>query len=182
MTTGFWAGSEKHVIAAISIYTVGALILGALGAIAVVYSGFFNVSAQVVDQAPLEWLLVTTREASITYHAKDIKAPAPTGAHQIENGYRFFKSECAMCHTMPGGLTTIMSEGLNPRAPALANLVDMKDAEIFWAVKNGIRFTGMPGWESSRTDQELWDVVAFLRASLTMKTADYEALDRRTSP
>jgi len=159
---------------------VASAVLGVLIAAGVIYSGIFNVAATVEDAPPLRWLLVTTREASVQRRARDIQAPAPGGAERVENGFRIFREVCAMCHTPPGRPATAMTKGLNPEAPALAELVeDMTDAELFWVTKNGIRFTGMPAWGSSHNDQEIWDVVAFMRTSPDMKAADYDALDRR---
>ena len=179
MTNGFWANSHKHVLAALAIYTGGGLLLAAVLGGFIVYAGFFNVSALIPDQAPLQWLLVTTREASIGYHAKGIVAPAPTGQAQVDNGFRLFQGECAMCHSVRGLGAGVMSVGLNPPAPPLADLLDMTDAETFWVVKNGIRFTGMPGWQSSNTDPQLWDIVAFLKSTKDMKEADFVAMGAR---
>ncbi|MFZ5589992.1 MAG: c-type cytochrome [Pseudomonadota bacterium] len=164
--------------------TVGiGLVLGVLAALAFIYSGVFNVAATVKDARPLYWMLVATREASIKRHARDIQAPAPGGAARVDNGFRIFREECVMCHTPPGRPPTMMAEGLNPQAPALTELVeDMSDAELFWVTKHGIRFTGMPAWRPSRSDQEIWDLVAFMRTSPDMKAADYDALDRRLPP
>lgn len=156
------------------------LVLGALSALAVIYSGTFNVAATVEDAPALRWVLITTREASIKRHARDIRIPPLGGTEQVENGFRIFRRACVMCHAPPGRMATPMARGLNPAAPALAELVeDMTDAELFWVTKNGIRFTGMPAWEPSYNDQEIWDVVAFMRTSPDMKAADYDALERR---
>ncbi len=176
MTTLFRADLVKPLLAWLVILAV----LVVLAGLAVLYSGIFNVAATVADSAPLRWVLVTAREASIQLHARDIEAPAaPSGAEQLDNGFRFFREECAMCHTPPGQEPTMMSKGLNPEAPDLAELVeDMTDAELFWVTKNGIRFTGMPAWASSHDDQDLWDVVAFMRASVDMEAEDYYAMDR----
>ena len=179
MTTGFWANSRKHVLAALAIYTVGGLLAAAVLGGLIVYAGFFNVSALVPDQAPLQWLLVTTREASIRYHAKGVVAPQPTGPAQVDNGFRLFQAECSMCHSVRGLGAGIMSVGLNPPAPPLAELIDMTDAETFWVVKNGIRFTGMPGWQATNTDAELWDIVAFLKGSKDMTESDFVAMGAR---
>jgi len=158
------------------------IVLAAGIAFAVIYSGAFNVAATVEDAAPLRWMLIATREASIKRHARNIQAPAPGGTERVENGFRLFRQECAMCHTPPGRPVTTMSKGLNPAVPPLAELVeDMTDAELFWVTKNGIRFTGMPAWTASESDQTIWDVVAFMRTSSNMKAADYDALDRRVS-
>ncbi|WP_447954046.1 c-type cytochrome [Sphingopyxis chilensis] len=170
------------IVAALVIYSVVGLVLGVFAAFLVIYSGAFNVAATVKDSAPLQWVLITTREASVQRHARAIEVPRPGGAQQVENGFRIFRDQCAMCHTPPGGQPTMMAEGLNPQAPPLAELVsDMNDAELFWVTKNGIRFTGMPAWASSHKDQDIWGVVAFMRASATMPPADYDALDRRLS-
>jgi len=158
-------------------------LLGVLAALAVIYSGVFNVAATVTDAAPLHWVFVTTREASIKRHARDIQAPALGGAQQVENGFRIYREMCVMCHTPVGRTPTPMAIGLNPQAPSFGeNADDMSAAELFWATKNGIRFTGMSAWGSSRSDQEIWDVVAFIMALSKMNAADYDALDRRVPP
>lgn len=173
----------KSTFSVLAIYTVAVLVLGGLAGLGVMYSGIFNVAATVKDAAALEWLLVTTREASIQRRAKGIEAPAPGGAEQVDNGFRFFRQECAMCHTPPGREETMMAKGFNPQAPELAELVeDMTDAELFWVTENGIRFTGMPAWISSHDEKDIWAVVAFMRASVDMKAADYDALDQRVLP
>ena len=38
---------------------------------------------------------------------------------------------------------------------------DLTDGEIFYIIKNGIRFTGMPGWGGE--DEENWKLVLFIR-------------------
>jgi hypothetical protein len=121
-------------------------LLGVLAALAVIYSGIFNVAATVEDASPLRWVFITTREASIKRHARDIQTP--------------------------------MAKGLNPQAPGFAEN-DMSAAELFWTAKNGIRFTGMPAWGPSRSDQEIWDMVAFIQVLPKMSAVDYDALDRR---
>lgn len=183
MNSIFAPGTGKPIIVALVIFSGLALLLGVLVAFAVIYSGIFNVAATVEDAAPLRWVLIATREASIKRHARAIQAPALGGAEEVESGFRIFRQECARCHTPPGRQTTLMSKGLNPQAPPLAELVeDMTDAELFWVTKNGIRFTGMPAWGSSENDQDIWNVVSFMRKSPNMKAADYDALDRRVSP
>lgn len=175
-------GTRGAIIAALVVYTVVGLVLGLFAAFLVIYSGTFNVAATVEDSAPLRWVLISTREASVRRYARVIEAPRLDGKQQVENGSRLFRDQCKMCHTIPGEKPTMMSEGLNPQAPPLAELVsDMNDAELYWVTKNGIRFTGMPAWAVSHKDQDLWDVVAFMRASATMRAADYEALDQRLS-
>lgn len=171
----------RPIIAALVIYTVIGAVLGVFAAFVFIYSGLFNVAATVKDSPPLRWVLVSTREASVRRHAKAVAAPQLGKTQQVENGFRLFRDQCAMCHLPPGGQPTMMSKGLNPEAPPLTELAsDMNDAELFWVTKNGIRFTGMPAWTPSHGDQDIWNVVAFMRASTT-GAADYEKMDQRLS-
>jgi mono/diheme cytochrome c family protein len=84
-----------------------------------------------------------------------------------------------MCHFVPGFEAAIMSTGLNPPAPPQNDLVDMTTAEPFRVFKNGLRFTGMSGWQAVNVDAEMWDIVAFLMASEGMTQADLAAMDAR---
>ncbi len=34
--------------------------------------------------------------------------------------------------------------------------------ELFWIVKHGIKMTGMPAFGKTHTDNQVWDMVAFL--------------------
>ncbi len=164
-----------------ALIVVGALVVGGtLAALAVVLSGAFNVGATVADSAPLRWLLVTTREASIGLHARDVAVPPDGPPGDIDRGFRIFRAQCAMCHTPVGREPDAMAVGFNPQAPTFGpDADDMDPAELFWVTKNGIRFTGMPAWGPSLTDAEIWDVVAFVAAMPDMTAADYDAFDAR---
>ena len=161
--------------------TLGILaVVGVLAALIVIYSGVFNIAATEVDSPPLNWLLVTVREESIKLHARNIQVPQLTEEAHRDNGFRIYRNECVMCHTPIGRTAEPMAVGFNPQAPGFgANSDDMSPSELFWVTKNGIRFTGMPAWGPSRSDQEIWDIVAFLMTLPKMSAAEYNALDSR---
>lgn len=161
--------------------TLGVLAtIGVLGALIVIYSGVFNIAATEIDSPPLNWLLVTVREESIKLHARNIQVPQLTGVTHRDNGFRIYRNECVMCHTPVGRTAEPMAIGFNPQAPSFgANSDNMSPSELFWVTKNGIRFTGMPAWGPSRSDQEIWDIVAFLMTLPKMSAAEYNALDNR---
>jgi thiosulfate dehydrogenase len=33
----------------------------------------------------------------------------------------------------------------------------------YWKIKHGIRWTGMPSWKATLTDQQIWSLALFLR-------------------
>lgn len=39
----------------------------------------------------------------------------------------------------------------------------LTDGELFYIIKNGIPFTGLPAWEGEHTDEETWKQVLFFR-------------------
>jgi mono/diheme cytochrome c family protein len=167
----------KHVLVTVAVIVV----LGALGAAGVLFSGLFNVAATVADSPPLRWMFVTVREGSIKFHARDIQATPVADAEHLANGFKIYREDCVMCHTPAGRQPSPMALGFNPQAPTFEEN-DMTIAQLFWAAKNGIRFTGMPAWGPSLSDQELWDTVGFVMTLPKMSAADYDALDHRTPP
>ncbi len=72
--------------------------------------------------------------------------------------------------------------GLDPPAPDLGeSQKDMSDAELFWIIKNGIRMTGMPAFGPTHGDEQIWQMVTFVRhlpqASEQEHVALQEAVD-----
>jgi len=174
-----WFETCKHWLRH-TLVTIGALaFLGIVGAAVFIYSGVFNVAATVADSRLLSWTLITVREASVATHAKDVVEPANYTPNR-DNGFRLYRQQCVMCHTPIGRTAEPMAVGFNPQAPTFgADADDMEDRELFWVTKNGIRFTGMPAWGPSFSDEEIWDIVAFLKTMPEMTAADYDAIDAR---
>ena len=81
----------------------------------------------------------------------------------IAEGRDHFADHCAVCHANDGSGKTPISEGLYPPAPDLraTDTQELTDGELLYIIKNGIRFTGMPGWGGS--DAENWKLVLFIR-------------------
>jgi len=38
------------------------------------------------------------------------------------------------------------------------------DAELFWIIKNGIRLSGMPGFGKTKSDEQIWHLVHYVRS------------------
>ncbi|HDZ36712.1 MAG TPA: cytochrome c [Marinobacter sp.] len=163
--------------------TLGVITLAVLALLAVMYTGAFNIATAWEDPALLRWVLVTTRESSIERRAQTVQAPDLDVTNRINNGFHRYREACALCHTPPGGKLSPLAKGLNPEPPDLSKGEDvMSDAEVFWVLKNGIRMTGMPAWSPAYSDQELWDIVAFLKALPDLGTEGYRALDSKWPP
>jgi mono/diheme cytochrome c family protein len=47
---------------------------------------------------------------------------------------------------------------------------------MFWVIKNGIKMTGMADFGKSLTDQQIWDIAAFLQKDRGITASDYAKL------
>jgi cytochrome c553 len=66
---------------------------------------------------------------------------------------------------------------MTPLPPELIGHVGRwKPEELFYIVKHGIKFTGMPAWPVQQRDDEVWAVVAFLLRLPGLDAAAYRAL------
>jgi mono/diheme cytochrome c family protein len=95
--------------------------------------------------------------------AKDLKNPLPSTPLSIAEGRDHFADHCAVCHANTGSGKTMINAGLYPPAPDLRQdeTQGLSDGELMYIIKNGIRFTGMPGWGGE--DEENWKLVLFIR-------------------
>ncbi len=95
--------------------------------------------------------------------AKELKNPLRRTELDIAEARDHFADHCAICHANNGSGLTQINSGLYPPAPDMRErqTQDLTDGEIFYIIKNGIRFTGMPGWGGE--DEENWKLVLFIR-------------------
>src|SRR5438067_10231925 len=91
-----------------------ALSVVALGGLALIYSGLYDVGATEPDWVVTRWILETTRTRSIKAHAAGIAAPAGLDdPAKILIGSRISRRS-AICHGAPGVPKGDIALGLNP--------------------------------------------------------------------
>ena len=102
---------------------------------------------------------------SIPAEARQLKNPLntkPDGA-DVAEGRVLYQRHCEACHGFDGSGKTESGGGLYPPP---ANLRSSKtnartDGELFYLIRNGVRNTGMPGWQFS--DKQTWQLVSYVR-------------------
>jgi mono/diheme cytochrome c family protein len=154
------------------------LAAGTVGLLAYVYSGIYDVAATRQHTAPVYWLLTTARRQSIWAHAA-LEAPQPPDledADLVAAGQVLYDQHCVTCHGAPGVAPGATGLGMMPSPPNLTVAGrDRSPGEIYWAVTNGIKMSGMPAWEFRMTERERWAVVAFLKTLPLLTPSAYEA-------
>jgi mono/diheme cytochrome c family protein len=144
---------------------VAVVVIVPLGALGFIKSGIYNVGASKPHTKLTQWITEETMIHSIRSHAKGIVAPARASASQVRRGFCLYETHCVACHGGPGVARELWVSGMEPAPPYLLDATHkFKPRELFWIAKNGIKMTGMPSWRSSMSDDELWEVVAFLEA------------------
>ncbi len=149
------------------------LILGVLAA-GFVWSGAYNIGADDPHTRPVYALLETLRERSIESHSAGVAVPDLTSAELIRSGAGNYDAMCTGCHLAPGMNDTEISKGLYPSAPNFTKEAIDNPAEAFWAIKHGIKASGMPAWGKSMQDEYIWGLVAFVIELPQLNSESYE--------
>jgi len=123
------------------------------------------------------------RMKSIAHRAGKIIPPTDSilkDPETIRTGFEHYDEMCVGCHGAPGVEAGDVRAGLNPKPPLLAKIEDLPPGIVFWAVKHGIKTTGMPAWGPTHTDEEIWALVAFVEKLPGLSPEDYQALRQQT--
>lgn len=93
------------------------------------------------------------------------KAPA-SNAVEISAGQGLFSMACASCHGSDGRSPTNAGKSMYPRCPDLGSpeVQRLSNPELFWVVKNGVRFSGMPGFGNILSDDQIWQATYYVRS------------------
>jgi thiosulfate dehydrogenase len=107
--------------------------------------------------------------------------PIPADEGNLQAGARVYRTQCAVCHGLPGTEPSATAKGLFPRPPQLLRagsmgVTDDPPGETYWKARNGIRLTGMPGYVDSLSDTELWQVSLLLNRAHDLTPAVRETL------
>jgi high-affinity iron transporter len=90
------------------------------------------------------------------------KAPLDTA-----EGHALYASTCASCHGVTGAGDGPAGRTLNPAPPAIgvkALTADLTPTLAYNVISVGVRGTAMPGFASSLTPQQRWNIIAYIYA------------------
>lgn len=149
------------------------------GGLAFGWSGLFNVAATTGHWPVTDLLLHWVMTNSVRTQALGIEAPDTLDDPAlIARGAGHYASGCAPCHSAPGRPRSPIIREMLPTAPELQPKIPEWEAKhLFWIVKNGVKYAGMPAWVAhDEREDEVWAVTAFLLKLPGMSSEDYEAL------
>jgi cytochrome c553 len=159
---------------------IGAGLAGlAVAGLVVVASGVVPIKASEGHWAVTRWVLSFAMRRSVATHSIGVEAPRLDDAGLVAKGAGHYDLGCRPCHGSPDQPQPVIPRHMTPFPPSLSLAVPQwADDELFYVVKHGVKFTGMPAWPARHRDDEVWAVVAFLRTLPTLTAERYRSLAR----
>jgi thiosulfate dehydrogenase len=94
------------------------------------------------------------------------QSPVPADESNMTQGAHVYLENCAFCHGYPDQPASSAAKGMFPLPPQLLShdemVTDDPAGETYWKVSNGIRLTGMPGFNDMLTSTQMWQVSQML--------------------
>ena len=161
---------------------VAALLLIVLAPFALAASGLVSVGASSGHFAPVGWFLHWTMQQTVARRAWLVEKPDDLDLSDpalLQRAAGHFATGCAPCHAAPGVRQSEVVDHMTPAPPQLnvgGTIGEWSDRELFWIGLHGVKYSGMPAWPTQERPDEIWPMVAFLRALPDMSPDRYRNL------
>jgi len=114
------------------------------------------------------------KELAIPRDASSLQSPKSlTDRRTLNEGRQAYTGSCASCHGPAGDGKGLFGAALYPDATDLRgqDTQEKSDGQLFWIIKNGLSFGGMPAFGDLYPDDTIWSMVGFIRALAQNPTA-----------
>jgi mono/diheme cytochrome c family protein len=139
------------------------LLVLVLGGLAAALLGLLPTNADVSPPRIERHIASTALDASMERHAPRVNTPLPPTNENLIEGMKVYTMNCALCHGALDNKPSPLEKSFYPPPPQLIlDPLDDPEWHIYYAVRTGVRYTGMPAWSKALSDQDIWKVTAFL--------------------
>jgi mono/diheme cytochrome c family protein len=140
---------------------------GILGGYIFLRSGLIPANAD-AEPGPIEsWIAGTSLHATLDREAPKDRNPVGLTDENLIAGIDLYTKHCVICHgaAESTGSASPIAKGEYPSPPQLSKegVEDDPEGVSFWKIKHGIRWTGMPAWGETLSDQQVWMLALFLK-------------------
>lgn len=110
------------------------------------------------------WAARTSLHATVVRETSAVRDPLPHTAANLDAGIKLYAGNCMACHGAADGKPSNIARGLYQPAPQLGahGVEDDPESETHWKIAHGIRLTGMPSFDGTLTDTQVWQLTQFL--------------------
>jgi mono/diheme cytochrome c family protein len=142
------------------VITIVFLVIGGVG---LALLGFLPTRANIPPPRIERQLAMSAMDNSVERHAPRINNPVPPTDDNLIEGLKIYTMNCALCH---GGIDRQPSTLANSFYPPPPNFIlhppDDEEWHVFYVIRNGVRYTGMPAWDKTLTEPDIWKATAFI--------------------
>ncbi len=113
-----------------------------------------------------ETALVYQAKRNITVGGTKDANPLAASEENIHAGQKIFGQYCMVCHGLDGQNTGVpFADRVSPPVPALnsQNVQRYTDGQLKWIIERGIFPSGMPASRGMLSDEEIWELVLYVR-------------------
>ena len=101
---------------------------------------------------------------SDTIPAEFVGKTNPLGSDAAIAGAEIFKNNCVPCHGAQGHGDGPAGAALDPKPKNLAVFAPtVGDDYLYWRINTGKEGTSMVAWKGVLTDEQIWQVISFIR-------------------
>ena len=144
------------------VFTLAALLA------AVIAGVWFGVLPSGADEKPLPFERMAAKRslhASMTRDTAGVEIPLQPTEENLLAGVKLYGANCAVCHGAADAKASNLAKGFYIESPMLAKdgVEDDPESITHWKLVHGIRFTAMPAFKTTLSDEDLWKVSLFLK-------------------
>jgi len=134
-----------------------------IGGVGLALLGFLPTRANIPPPRMEVQLAMSAMDSSVERHAPRTNNPVPPTDDNLIEGLKIYTMNCALCH---GGIDRQPSTLANSFYPPPPSLIlhppDDEEWHVFYVIRTGVRYTGMPAWDKTLSEPDMWKVTAFL--------------------
>ena len=147
--------------------------------------GLFPTNADANPPSFERRIAMSAMDASMERHAPRAQSPIPATDDNLIGGLKLYTMNCAVCHGNLDYKPSLLEHSMYPPPPQLIlDPLDDPDWHINYAIRTGVRYTGMPAWNHALSEQDIWKVTLFLTRldKLPPKVQQYWKMSFGVSP
>jgi thiosulfate dehydrogenase len=139
------------------------LLIIVIGGLSYAMLGYMQTNADAQPSHAEMRVAMGSLDASMDRHAPRVTNPIPPTDDNLIAGMKIYTMNCALCHGSLDKKPSVLQHHFYPPAPQVI-LYPLDDPEwhVYYAVRTGVRYTGMPAWNNVLSDDDIWKVTAFL--------------------
>ncbi|MBO0912634.1 MAG: cytochrome c [Acidobacteria bacterium] len=125
--------------------------------------GLLPTRANTTPPAFEQRIAMSALDASMERNAPRVSNPIPATDENLIDGLKIYSMNCAVCHGTLDYKPSLLEHSMYPPPPqVILDPLDDPEWHIYYAIRTGVRYTGMPAWDHALADPDLWKVTAFL--------------------